>query len=96
MIYDARDGKPPQGYGRVYDADTGEDLGRVYRYDDETGDYWRYVTDDKGRVQVDGLDQPMTEHGRCRLKFVPFDENGHAPFVPDRLAEKKIRFREFL
>lgn len=97
MIYDCqKDNTLPNG--KVYDADTGEHLRYVFRYDDETGEYWYYVRDDKGIFQVDPVTKDVvTARGqRRKLKFVPFDENGNADFVPDDTSERKITFREFL
>lgn len=71
--------------GELYDADTGEHLPNVYMYDDETGEYWYYVTDanSKYKLTADGK-HVVTGYGKLqRLKFIPFDENGKADFALD-------------
>jgi hypothetical protein len=65
--------------GTVYDLDTGEPIKGCFFFDDETGEWERYVLDDKGRPQRSTASQILTEKGRGRIRFVPKGEE----FCPD-------------
>jgi len=85
MIYNCRiDRSLPRGI--LYNADTGERIPLVYFFDCEAGIYSSYVPDANGKPQLDPDDPTglRTGGGCCNLKFVPFDENGQAPFTPVR------------
>jgi hypothetical protein len=67
-------------FGTVYDLDTGAPIKGCFFFDDETGEWERYVLDDKGHPQRNAArTQLLTEKGRGRIRFVPKGEE----FRPD-------------
>lgn len=83
MIHDWRndhDGALP--HGRLYDADTGEEVDNVFWWDTETGDYEYFVMNDKGLAHLDPVtDELVTARGNRRLRFEPFDGEPNLPTV---------------
>lgn len=98
MIYDCRTDKNcPQG--EVFNADTGEKIPFVYRFDDETGEYEHYLPDSNGRMYcLPGTVTLATARGKARLlRFVPFDkpEEGinmswHVAILPCTISGEQV------